>query len=388
MSAEPMADSISRRRIWIVAPSSPPYGGMSVQAERLFRKLLSEGIHAEFIPTNPIPPRIIVALGKIAIVRTILREIQYLASLGRILRNPGVVHHFSASYLFFFLHSAPLLLLARICSFKIILNYRGGKAPIFFRTWSWLVVPLIRKASDIAVPSNFLLQLFRQYGMTATLLPNLADTDSFGFKARNPLRPRFFVTRNLEPMYDVESVLRAFRLIQQRIPEATLGIAGAGSEEARLRALAAEWNLHGVEFYGAVPWNELPAIYEDFDIYLNASRVDNFPGALVEAACSGLPIITTRAGGIPEMIRDRDNGLLVDIGDANALAQASLELLDCPELALRLTRNAREWAEKFSWRRVFPELLLRYGMTIPCASPIREEHVLVVESKVSVKLAE
>ncbi len=364
-------------QVWIVAPSPPPYGGMSVQAEKLTRKLASQGIAAELIPTNPALPGPLKALERIPIIRTILREIQYLISLARIIRDPGlgdpgVVHHFSASYLFFFLHSAPLLLLGRFCGAKIVLNYRGGQAADFLRSWSWAALPLLRRADQIVVPSEFLQRVFQDFGFASTLLPNIADTELFPFVERRQFSPRLFVSRSLEPMYDVECVLRAFQKVQCRFPQAVLGVAGDGSEASRLSSLAREWGLHGVSFYGAVPHEELPSLYRQHDIYVNASRVDNFPGALVEAACAGLPIVTTRAGGIREMIRHGENGLLCDVGDADALANNVLEILENQALARQLAQNARSWAEQFSWRNVFPQLLQCYGLASEHSIPALE----------------
>jgi len=367
----------SHARVWIVAPSPPPYGGMSVQAAKLHSNLLSEGIAAELISTNPSPPRLLHTLAQIPVLRTILREMQYLISLRRIIRNPGIVHHFSASYLFFFLHSAPLLLLCRRSSAKLVLNYRGGKAQDFLQSWSWAVVPLLKRAGALVVPSEFLQRVFQDFGLDATLLPNFADTESFPFVERKQFSPRLFVSRNLEPMYDVECVLRSFRIIQQARPEATLGIAGEGSEANRLRSLVEKWGLHGVRFYGAVPYAELPSLYQQHDIYVNASCVDNFPGALVEAACAGLPIVTTRAGGIPEMIRHRENGLLVEAGDAEGLANCVLEIVEHQDFARQLARTARFWAEQFSWRTVYPRLLRCYGFTAEQSnSDVQSEAVL------------
>jgi glycosyltransferase involved in cell wall biosynthesis len=107
--------------------------------------------------------------------------------------------------------------------------------------------------------------------------------------------------------------------------------------------------LEGVHFKGYVPAAELPALYVAHDIFVNASNADNFPAALVEAACSGLPIVTTAAGGIPDMIRDRENGLLIGLNDHQALAAAFIELVEEPELARRLAWSARAWVEQFSW---------------------------------------
>lgn len=334
-----------------------------MQGEKLRGRLASEALDAAILPTNPALPKPFRVLGQVPLLRTILREAQYLISLLQVIRSPGVVHHFCASYLYFFLHSAPLLLLGPWSRSRIVLNYRGGKASDFLRTWGWVALPLLRRADEIVVPSEFLRQIFRKFGLASTLLPNLADTEQFPFVERERFEPRLLVTRNLEPIYDVECVLKAFQLVQEKFPESILGIAGGGSEEERLRTLVKSLSLRGVVFFGVVPHEALPHVYRRYDIYVNASRVDNFPGALVEAACSGLPIVTTNAGGIPEMIRHGENGLLCSVGEPQSLADGILHLLQCQELARQLAHNGRTWSEQFAWRHLLPKLLQCYGLT-------------------------
>jgi glycosyltransferase involved in cell wall biosynthesis len=219
----------------------------------------------------------------------------------------------------------------------------------------------MRLASSITVPSEFLQQVFLNYGLCATVLPNIAQTELFLWKGRERFAPMLLVTRHLDPMYNIECLLRAFHIIQKRFPEAILTVAGNGSEEACLRTLASQWGLSGVSFCGTVAYSDLPALYASHDIYVNSSNVDNFPGALVEAACSGLPIVTTRAGGIPWMIRDRQSGIVVDLNDETALANGVIEILEHPELGRHFAQQARTWAEQFSWRNVLPKLLSSYG---------------------------
>ena len=163
-------------------------------------------------------------------------------------------------------------------------------------------------------------------------------------------------------MYNIECVLRAFRQVQERFPKALLGIAGTGTEEARLKRLASEWKLKA-EFYGAIRPEEMPSLYDRFDIYVNASNVDNFPGALVEAACCGLPIVTTAAGGIPDMITHGRNGLLAPLDDSSALAEGVLSLLERPEMGADLAERAYQWVQQFTWETVFPRLLRYYNHT-------------------------
>lgn len=364
-------DSSRVASVCIVAPIPPPHGGMSVQAERLIAHLVREGIRVEVVATNPPLPGLLSWLRRVPGLRTLVRELHYTTRLARKIPACEVVHHLSASEFYFFMHSVPVLLLGHCFNRITILNYRGGNAAYFLRRWHWCVVPLMRLASSVTVPSEFLRQVFAEYGIESSLLPNLADTELFRWKEREQFAPKLLVTRNLEPVYNLECLLRAFRLVQERFPGAVLSIAGEGSQENRLRSMSARLGLRGVRFCGRVEQRDLPAVYARHDICVNSSRVDNFPGALVEAACSGLPIVTTRAGGIVHMIRDRETGILVDLDDDAALAAGVAEIIENPKLGCRLARQARSWAEQFSWKHIMPVLLASYGWD----APLQELHV-------------
>lgn len=354
-------------RICIVSPLPPPYGGMSLQAEKLGRRLASEGFDVELLPTNPPFPRWLGFAESVPVLRTMIREVIYLKSLWRGFHEATVVHHLSKCGFYFLAITMPLLVLGRLHGKRLVLNYRGGQASAFLATWSWIVVPLMHIADSVTVPSDYLRRVFDEHGLSVSLVPNLVETGRFPYAERAPLRPHLLVTRHLEPLYNVECLLRAFRILKSRFPEAELTVAGTGSEERRLRNLCAEWNLDGVRFSGFVSLEDLPALYAAHDMFVNSSLADNFPGALVEAACSGLPIVTTKAGGIPDMIRDRENGLLVNLNDHEALAAGVIELLETPELARQLAHAARQWAEQFSWSSTLSSLLVHYGFSQPAA---------------------
>ncbi|MFX0195823.1 MAG: glycosyltransferase, partial [Candidatus Hodarchaeota archaeon] len=95
----------------------------------------------------------------------------------------------------------------------------------------------------------------------------------------------------------------------------------------------------------------------EYDIFVNASNVDNMPGAILEAFACGLPVVSTKTGGIPYILEDEVTGLLVNKYDCHAIADKAIQLLEDPELSLRLARNAREECQKYSWESVRPLLL-------------------------------
>jgi glycosyltransferase involved in cell wall biosynthesis len=356
-------------RVCVVAPMPPPYGGMSLQADRLVSRLREEGISVDVITTNLTPPAMLSWVQSVPALRTLVRETQYLTLLITKMAECDVVHHFSASGLYFFAHSAPPLVLGKLFRKRIILNYRGGKAADFLKSWGWLAVPLMRLATEICVPSEFLKEVFGKYGLSSNLLPNIAQTEMFPWKERTRFAPALLVTRHLEPMYNTECLLRAFRIIQKTYPQAILSVAGDGSETIRLREMVSEWELPGVHFLGPAAHRDLPALYASHDIYINSSNVDNFPGALVEAACCGLPIVTTGAGGIPWMIRNRESGIVVSLNDEKALAASVIEIIEHPEFACGIAAKARTWAEQFSWKNVLPKLLASYGSRVTSVKP-------------------
>jgi glycosyltransferase involved in cell wall biosynthesis len=177
------------------------------------------------------------------------------------------------------------------------------------------------------------------------------DTSRFRFRERSPLRPRLVCTRSLEANYRVEDVLEAFTLVCQSHPQATLTIAGAGSEERRLRARAAPLGDR-VNFVGRVEPVAMPALLDGDDLFVNASVVDNQPVSILEAFAAGLPVVSTAAGGIPSLVRHGETGLLTPARRPDLLAAAIIELLEHPARAASLARRARQEVEAYSWRAV------------------------------------
>jgi L-malate glycosyltransferase len=194
--------------------------------------------------------------------------------------------------------------------------------------------------------------VFAPHGYRARVIPNVVDTTRFGYRERGPLRPRLLSTRNLEPHYRVGHTLEAFRLIRARYPDATLTIAGYGSEEGRLRGLAAALGNDGIRFLGRVEPALMPDLYADHDIFVNASVVDNQPLSILEAFAAGLPVVSTGTGDIAAMVRAGQRGRLVPAGDPGAMATAVVGLLEDPEGTRQMVRRARAAAEAHTWPHV------------------------------------
>jgi len=345
--------SLKKVRVLMVAPSFDILGGQSVQAARLLDRLGEESsLEVSFLPINPRLPGLLRYLQKIKYVRTVVTSIAYIATLLLRVYRYDVIHVFSASYFSFVLAPTPAILIGRLFGRKVLLNYHSGEADDHLRRWRRSAIPTIRLVDVVIVPSEYLVRVFASFGLEAHAIHNLIDTRQFRFRNRVPLRPLFLSNRNLESHYGVDKVLRAFSLVQQTVPNASLSIVGDGSQRSALQQLANELNLKNTTFIGQVNPESIADTYDAADIYLNGSEIDNQPLSLLEAFSCGLPIVTTNAGGIPDIVTDRVTGILVPLGDYESMAQRAIELLNDGAFAESMIERARQECAKYSWDAV------------------------------------
>jgi glycosyltransferase involved in cell wall biosynthesis len=353
---------MNSRAVLVLGPQVPPYGGMALQAHLLTKLLRQDGHAAVFCASNPPLPSWLRWFEQVPALRTLLRATVLWINLWREMRRAEVVHVFAASWLYFFVAVCPAVIFGRLRGKRVVLNYRGGEAEQFFRSWGWIARPVCKVASVITVPSRFLAAVIQDHlHLPAVIVPNILDNSIFQYRQRTIFRPTLVVTRQLEKIYDIEAVLRAFQKIQERHAEATLWIAGTGSEEKYLRGMASDLHINNVRFLGYLGHADLPAIYDQCDILVNASRADNFPGSLLEASASGLAVVSTGAGGIPFMYESGKNALLVEPGNWEALAEAVERVIQSPAMAQEMTRHALALVEACDWKRVRENLYEAYG---------------------------
>lgn len=347
------------KKVGIISPFPPPYGGMAVQAEKLAELLETEGIKVEKVQTNVVLSGCFKWVENIPLLKTIVRLCVFLSRLNRCISEVDCFYFLTGFFNFFFWVTLPGIILIKLQGKKFILNARGGGAADFFQRWKYIVLPFIRSAEKITTPSGFLKDAFtRHLGLEPKIIPNIADLDQFKFRKRAPFEPRFIVTRNLEEIYNVECVIKAFQKICKIIPESRLDVLGDGSLRKELEEKTQKWGLEqSVIFHGAIPHSKIQEYYQKNDIFLNASNVDNLPGTILEAYACGLPVISTNAGGIPYMVEDGITGQLVEKNDHAALAEKALFLLENQEKAAELVRNAAKECERYSAKSLKKQLV-------------------------------
>jgi glycosyltransferase involved in cell wall biosynthesis len=246
----------------------------------------------------------------------------------------------------------PAILIARWYGKPLILNYRSGEAEDHLRRWGRSLFWVLRLADRIAVPSGFLVDVFGRFGFQATPIVNVIDDRAIRYRLRRRAEPRILVPRALEPLYNVGCAIRAFALVQKRFPHAQLTILGDGSQRKQLEQQVRDLDLSGVYFAGRVERSRIGNYYQRHDVLLNTPSIDNMPVSLLEGFAAGLPIVTTNAGGIPYLVRDRQNAHVVPVNDHEAAAERVIELLQDPTEVERLSRLGAVEVQKYLWDNV------------------------------------
>jgi len=156
----------------------------------------------------------------------------------------------------------------------------------------------------------------------------------------------------------LDVLIRAFADVWQTNPELALClVGGSGDEEYQLRSLVVELGLgNKIFFFANVPHSQVGLFLKDAKVFCLPSRSEAFGIVILEAGAYRLPVVASRVGGIPEIVKDGETGLLVEPGDAMALARALNRILTDKQLARDLGEGLfRRVADDFSWKRAYRE---------------------------------
>ena len=339
-------------RVSIVAASPRYVGGQSVQAEQLFSNWRNDPeVQASFIPIDPALPAGLRWAESIPFLRTLVRQPFYLWTLWSSLGDADIAHIFSASYWSFFIAPVPAGMVARLRGKRTMLHYHSGEARDHLRRFRTAKAH-VAKFNRLVVPSRYLVDVFREFGLQASVVPNIVNLSQFCFRKRSPVRPNLICTRGFHPYYRVDLVVRAFAEVQREFPFASLTLIGGGPHADQVQQLVSELKLTNVSFTGIASHHEIARFYDGADIFINASELDNMPVSILEAFASGTPVVSTAPESIRYLVEHERTGLLSESGDPSALARNVVRLLRDPSLASRIALRARERAQLYSWAAV------------------------------------
>ncbi len=241
------------------------------------------------------------------------------------------------------------MIAALVCHTRWVLSAWGSdvmtdpdKSP-FHR---WRTAFVLRHAAFITSDARVLTERIRSFGVAEERIrefPYGVDSGAFHPVERPPgAGPRVVSNRKLEPLYAVETVIDAFAVVREALPDATLTVAGDGSERGALaRRAAASPAAGAIQFAGPVDHDRMPALLQRHDLFVSTARSDTTSVSLLEAMACGLFPIVTDLPANREWITDGENGRIVPAGEATRLAVAIVDSWRDTELRQRAGRINR-----------------------------------------------
>lgn len=240
-----------------------------------------------------------------------------------------------------------------------VLTLHGGNLPAFARRWPGRVRRLLGSAAAVTTPSPYLYEHMRGFRADLHVVPNPLELGRYRFRPRARPAPQLIWLRAFHEMYNPTLAPRVVDLLRYPLPDVRLTMVGPDKGDGsfqRTRQLVQALGLgERVDFPGGVPKQDVPLWLDQGDIFINTTNVDNTPVSVMEAMACGLCIVSTNVGGIPYLLEHERDALLVPPADPEAMAAAVRRVLTEPDLAERLSRNARAKAEGCDWSAVLPQ---------------------------------
>ncbi|WP_338377954.1 glycosyltransferase family 4 protein [uncultured Flavobacterium sp.] len=244
--------------------------------------------------------------------------------------------------------------IARLFATKYIPILHGGDLPNRLNKNPYLCRLIFKYAYKNVAPSHYLLENFREKGFTnIVFIPNSIALKEYEFKERKNIQPKLLWVRSFAKIYNPKMAVEVFKLLKEKHPEATLTMIGPDKDGSLLETqeFAKGLNLE-VNFTGKLSRKEWTDVASEYDIFINTTHFDNTPVSVMEAMALGLPVVTTNVGGIPYLLTDKENALLVADNKPKEMVIAIESLLKNKEMVQKLTSNAKLLVFTMDWQAV------------------------------------
>lgn len=203
-------------------------------------------------------------------------------------------------------------------------------------------------------PSLYLLNQFKSEGYENVIhIPNAIELKNYPFLERKKAKPNLLWVRSFAKIYNPLMAVEVFASVKKKYPEATLCMVGPEKDGSLLLAKqkAKELKLN-ILFTGKLSKPDWLSKSKEYDIFINTTHFDNMPVSVLEAMSLGLAVVSTNVGGIPFLVKDEEEALLVLDNDVNKMVLAIDKLICNPDLFDKIAINARRKAEQFEWQKI------------------------------------
>ena len=244
--------------------------------------------------------------------------------------------------------------LCRILRIKYIPNLNGGNLPARLEKNNFLSRLIFNNSYLNVSPSHYLKDAFSRYGYeNVRYIPNTIEITKYKFEIRSFERIKMLWVRSFSQIYNPEMAVHVLRKLIDLGFDSELCMVGPDSDGSlqKVKSLSKKLDVE-VKLTGKLKKSEWIELAKDYNVFINTTNFDNTPVSVIEAMALGLPIVSTDVGGIPYLINDHLEGVLIEADNADSMVQAILNISFNKEFAENIAKNARRKVEQFDWEVV------------------------------------
>ncbi len=246
------------------------------------------------------------------------------------------------------------LLVSQMCRLfrkKYIPILHGGNLPNRITNSPFLSQLIFKNSYKNVAPSAYLLESFLSKGYTNVLfIPNTIEIDKYPFLERKYIEPKLLWVRSFSSIYNPKMAIRVYSEVIKEFPKSQLCMVGPNKEnmidDCKLYAKSLGVDVIFMGKLSKQDWIELSL---DYNVFINTTHFDNTPVSVIEAMALGLAVVSTNVGGIPFLLKNEKNALLVEDDNSEQMAQAIKTIFLNENLKKNMIGNARKMVETFDW---------------------------------------
>lgn len=240
--------------------------------------------------------------------------------------------------------------LSRLFNVKYIPILHGGNLPKRLFNDPYLSKLIFKNSYKNIAPSNYLKSAFEKENFNTEFIPNIISIKKYIYLERTIIRPKLLWVRSFKNLYNPTLAIKVLLEVKKEHPKALLCMIGPFLDDSydQTLDLIKKYNLeNSVELTGVLTKEDWHKKSKEYDIFINTTNFDNTPISVIEAMALGLTIVSTNVGGMPFLIEDKVDGLLVEKENTKEMSKAVLDVVAGKYTALPI--KAREKAASFDW---------------------------------------
>ena len=244
--------------------------------------------------------------------------------------------------------------LCRLLNVKYIPILHGGNLASRLKRNPKMCKMIFEHSFQNVSPSLFLISEFKKEGYDNLIpIPNAIEVNKYPFLERKNASPNLLWVRSFAQIYNPIMAVEVFASLKSKYPEATLCMVGPEKDGSLIAAKqrAAALNVE-VLFTGKLSKQDWIDLSKKYFVFINTTHFDNMPVSVIEAMSLGLAVVSTDVGGIPFLLENEKDSLLIPDGDVDQMVKAIVRLLADPILFNEIISSARNKSKQFEWQQV------------------------------------